>query len=88
MPASDDVTSDFPTPPLPDTTPITCFIFEFLLGASRNAVFLTPFLAAEADGHPSHEPRLHELADEHELLSANFFTSINYHTSSIISHII
>ena len=54
MPASDDVTSDFPTPPFPDTTPITCFIFEFLLGASRNAVFLTPFLAAAADRRSQH----------------------------------
>ena len=37
---------------------------------SMNDVFLTPCLAAAADGHPSQEPLEHELAEEHELFSA------------------
>jgi hypothetical protein len=32
--ARSEVTSDLPTPPLPDTTPITFLIFEYLLHGS------------------------------------------------------
>ena len=51
--ARDAVTSDFPTPPFPLTTPITLLMDEYIFAGSRKSVFL--LLQESACAHPAQD---------------------------------